>query len=105
MIFAPICIGLAVLKSGYKPRRISSNMAAFFPVRITARFVIVVAAVAFSATWFGCARRETAVQRGNREQVLLRGNGAEPQDLDPQTVTGIPEDHILLALFEGLVSE
>lgn len=32
------------------------------------------------------------------------GNGAEPQDLDPQIVTGVPENNILMGLFEGLVS-
>jgi oligopeptide transport system substrate-binding protein len=32
------------------------------------------------------------------------GNGAEPKDLDPQIVTGVPEHHILLNLFEPLVS-
>lgn len=57
------------------------------------------------AAFFSLTRPETRVARGDREQILHRGNGAEPQDLDPQTVTGVPEDHILLALFEGLVSE
>lgn len=36
--------------------------------------------------------------------VLRLGNGAEPQDLDPQAVTGEPEHKILMALFEGLLS-
>jgi oligopeptide transport system substrate-binding protein len=53
----------------------------------------------------GCGRRETRVEVGDREQILHRGNGAEPQDIDPQTVTGVTEDHIIMALFEGLVSE
>lgn len=53
----------------------------------------------------GCHRRETRVQSGDRTQTLYWGNGAEPQDLDPQIVTGVPEDHILTALLEGLVSE
>ena len=30
------------------------------------------------------------------------GNGAEPQGLDPHVVTGVPENHIIRALFEGL---
>jgi len=38
-------------------------------------------------------------------QILNFGNGSEPQDIDPQTVTGIPEYHIITALCEGLVSE
>ena len=52
----------------------------------------------------GCGRRETRVASGDREQILHRGNGAEPQDIDPQTVTGVTEDHIIMALIEGLVS-
>ena len=37
-------------------------------------------------------------------QILMVGNGAEPAALDPHTVTGVPEHHILTALFEGLAS-
>jgi oligopeptide transport system substrate-binding protein len=37
--------------------------------------------------------------------TLLFGNGTEPQDIDPQIVTGVPEHKILMALFEGLVTE
>jgi oligopeptide transport system substrate-binding protein len=36
-------------------------------------------------------------------QVLRYGNTAEPQDIDPQVVQGVPEMHIITALFEGLV--
>lgn len=35
---------------------------------------------------------------------LNYGNGTEPQDLDPQVVTGVPENKIINALFEGLVA-
>jgi oligopeptide transport system substrate-binding protein len=38
-------------------------------------------------------------------QVFHFGNGAEPQDLDPQAITGVPEHKIMMALFEGLASE
>ncbi|HVA91744.1 MAG TPA: ABC transporter substrate-binding protein, partial [Chloroflexota bacterium] len=38
----------------------------------------------------------------NRQQVMLIGNGAEPSDLDPQLITGIPERDIVNTLFEGL---
>jgi oligopeptide transport system substrate-binding protein len=44
---------------------------------------------------------------GGREdsgKVLRIGNGGEPQDLDPHTVTGIPEVAIISALLEGLVT-
>ena len=39
------------------------------------------------------------------KKILLVGNGAEPQDLDPQIVTGVPEHHIIMSLVEGLVTE
>jgi oligopeptide transport system substrate-binding protein len=48
------------------------------------------------------AQRETPVQAALRTQVLHLGNGAEPQDLDPQVVTAYTDYNILLALFEGL---
>ncbi len=35
--------------------------------------------------------------------IFRVGNGAEPEGLDPHIVTGVPEHHILLSLFEGLV--
>lgn len=38
-------------------------------------------------------------------QVLNLGNGAEPKDLDPHVVTGIPEFQITQNLFEGLVGK
>lgn len=38
-------------------------------------------------------------------KILRLGNGAEPEDLDPQAVDGIPEHHLVMALFEGLVTE
>jgi oligopeptide transport system substrate-binding protein len=42
------------------------------------------------------------VESGNREGLLHYGNGAEPQGLDPHVVTGVPENHLIRALFEGL---
>lgn len=42
------------------------------------------------------------VDDGNRDQILLLGNGAEPQDLDPQVMTAFTDQNIALALFEGL---
>ena len=38
-------------------------------------------------------------------QIWRVGNGTEPQDLDPQAITGVPEHKIVMALFEGLASE
>lgn len=49
--------------------------------------------------------RESRVEQGNREGILHFGNGTEPQGLDPHIVTGVPEHHIITALFEGLVTK
>jgi oligopeptide transport system substrate-binding protein len=59
----------------------------------------------FAAVFSGCAKRETAVQRGNRDQILHRGLGYEVSDLDPHLVTGVSEYSVVSALFEGLVAE
>jgi len=50
----------------------------------------------------GCSRRETPAEAGIRTGTLLLGNGAEPQDLDPQIVTSYNDYNVLVALFEGL---
>ena len=50
----------------------------------------------------GCGKRETLVQQATRDGIMLVGNGAEPSDLDPQTITGIPERNIVATMFEGL---
>ena len=49
-----------------------------------------------------CGGGESNVVQGNREGILHYGNGSEPQGLDPHVVTGVPENHIIRALFEGL---
>lgn len=51
----------------------------------------------------GCGGASTADDNGLK--ILHFGNGAEPQDLDAQAVTGIVEHHLLKAFAEGLVSE
>ena len=52
----------------------------------------------------GCAKRESTVARANRDGVLHMSIGAEPSDLDPQTVTGTNDAKIIQSLFEPLVS-
>ncbi|MBE9539787.1 MAG: peptide ABC transporter substrate-binding protein [Proteobacteria bacterium] len=49
-----------------------------------------------------CTGGESNVTAGNRDDVLHYGNGSEPQGLDPHVVTGVPENHLIRALFEGL---
>ncbi len=53
----------------------------------------------------GCSRGETRVQSGDRGQVLHRGIGVEPADLDPHLVTDTSYYTVLSSLLEGLVSE
>jgi oligopeptide transport system substrate-binding protein len=53
----------------------------------------------------GCAKNnELVTAAGSPPQILHFGNGTEPQDLDPQAVTGVPELNIIDSLFEGLVT-
>lgn len=56
-------------------------------------------------TFSGCLKRETAVERGDREQILRRGMGPEIADLDPHLATTANDYTVLSALFEGLVAE
>jgi oligopeptide transport system substrate-binding protein len=39
------------------------------------------------------------------EQIVHRGNGEEPETLDPHHALGVPASHILRDLFEGLTAE
>ena len=39
------------------------------------------------------------------EQILRKGNGAEPESLDPHRAEGVPSADVLRDLFEGLVTE
>ena len=52
-----------------------------------------------------CAKRETPVARGIREQVLHRGIGHDLADLDPALATQASDYTVLSSLFEGLVAE
>lgn len=56
-----------------------------------------------SALFSGCGQKKTPVELGIEQQVLHKGNGAEPASLDPHVITGIPEFKIVTALFEGLI--
>lgn len=68
-----------------------------FPIS-TGLLSVILAALLFA----GCGKRETLVDRATRDGIMLVGNGAEPSDLDPQTITGIPERDIIATMFEGL---
>jgi oligopeptide transport system substrate-binding protein len=57
----------------------------------------------------GCGKSEAPPASGGgaaptpTAQVMRYGNGAEPQDIDPQVISGIPEHHVIQALFDSLV--
>ncbi|MBI3882525.1 MAG: peptide ABC transporter substrate-binding protein [Verrucomicrobia bacterium] len=53
----------------------------------------------------GCGKPESRVAVGLKTQELHLGNGTEPQDLDPQIVTGVSEHNIMSSLIEGLMNE
>lgn len=53
----------------------------------------------------GCGERKTLVALGTEQQIMHIGNGTEPSDVDPHTTTGMPEYHLQMALFEGLVAK
>ena len=52
---------------------------------------------------FSCGDNARPVELSPETKILYLGNGTEPKDLDPHTVTGVPESKILMALIEGLV--
>ena len=67
------------------------------------KYLVLVLSVLTTCLLSSCGGGENNVTSGNREGILHWGNGAEPQELDPHIVTGVPEHHILTALLEGLV--
>lgn len=67
-------------------------------------FLALATAIALAGL-LGCRGRESAVERGSRDQVLHRGIGVEPTDLDPQLATVANDFHVISALFEGLVGQ
>jgi oligopeptide transport system substrate-binding protein len=64
-------------------------------------FLILVAML--SAT--GCGKHKTLVEIGDEKQILHVGNGDEISSVDPHSTSGMPEYHVILSLYEGLVSK
>lgn len=73
--------------------------------KLTRKALTGLVALSLTAGLGACTKGETEVAKATKNQVLLFGNGTEPADLDPHIVTGVPEHHIIAALFEGLVGE
>ena len=83
---------------------------------IRCRWTVPLLVCAFVAAACGDARpaRDQAAQQGiggasgqelAARQVLHRGNGAEPQSLDPHKSEGVPESNLQRDLFEGLAND
>ena len=51
-----------------------------------------------------CGENTPPVEESIESKILYLGNGTEPKDLDPHTVTGVPESKILMALIESKLS-
>ena len=73
-------------------------LAARRSIRILSILALVVGSVS-------CQRPESDVEKGNRLQILHKGNGKEVQDLDPHIVNSVSSFNVISALLEGLVSE
>lgn len=54
----------------------------------------------------GCKEKhKTLVEIGNEKQVLHISNMTEPAEIDPHVTSGIPEYHLQMAVFEGLIAK
>lgn len=52
----------------------------------------------------GCGLSKTSdIDKAQKQGILLMGIGPDPETLDPQCSTGVTEQNVLRALFEGLV--
>ncbi len=69
-----------------------------------ARAFFSAAALAAAALVGSCGKGESVAESAAREKILLVGNAADPEGLDPALITGLGEFRILSALFEGLVT-
>jgi oligopeptide transport system substrate-binding protein len=74
-------------------------------MRFSGRFIIPVVCALALAVFISCKPRETPVTSGNRDKILYRGLSADPSEVDPHLISGLPEINVATALFEGLVGE
>src|SRR5210317_1828527 len=81
-----------------------TSMQVFFKMKLS-RALIPALLLSLFLVSCGGGSNESRVITGNQQGVLHLGNGTEPQGIDPHIVTGVPEHHIIGALFEGLVTK
>ena len=117
---APLCRpaagGTAGRAVGVTPRRIlksyltehveSGNAVSIEEEIASVRRRLVWLAMALAAVCLGgCGARVTRVDKAIATRFFTTAMAPSPRTFDPQIVTGVPENHIITALFEGLVSE
>jgi oligopeptide transport system substrate-binding protein len=78
--------------------RMTVSLKFFYKAAISLIFISL-----FSFSIF-CTKNSKNSSTNQSKTILNFGNQTEPQDLDPQITTGIPEFHIYEALFEGLIN-
>lgn len=69
------------------------------------RYVTLLCAAFALAVLTGCGSGTMDAKEGARKKILLVGNGTDPRFMDVHLINSVPEHHIMLALFEGLVAE
>ena len=69
------------------------------------RFLLLLCTVFATAGLAGCGSGTLDAKEGAAKKILLVGNGADPRFMDPHLLNSVPEHHLLMALFEGLVAE
>jgi len=68
-------------------------------------FATLLGVLVASCIFTGCGRRESPVDRGNRERILHRGISHDLASLDPHLATQTSDYSVLSALLEGLAAE
>lgn len=66
---------------------------------------LLLASCVLASFFCGCNQGPSNTEKGIATQTLHVGNGLEPQELDPQIITGGSEIKILSSLFEGLAGQ
>ncbi len=73
-------------------------------IRFTGHIAKILIALALTGAVSACNSGPPQTETAAREGILLFGNGTEPKGLDPHIVTGVPENHVIASLIEGLVA-
>ena len=69
------------------------------------RLLFLLCSVLATAGLTGCGADPINAREGAREKIFLINNKAEPRFLDLQRCNSVTEHHIMLSLYQGLVSE